>query len=178
MYLHRNYYMKSSLAGHLVNINCRNAIIPNTVLIRFQSSCACQTGKTNFDVRYIDKGRLRKLAFSCFRTDGSSYHHRALAMATLYSPFDFDVIAYENVCRGMIYLADSRNPSFSLLFGVRAVFRIYNDNLSSPRQIYTSPHKPHGPDNDFRTYRTLSFRVVLERVDQVLSFLQALLCRH
>lgn len=75
-------------------------------------------------------------------------------MATLYSSFNFDVVADENVCRGMIYLAYSYNSSFSLLFGVRGVFWIYN--LSCPRQIYTSPHKPYRSDNDSRTYRMLS----------------------
>lgn len=78
------------------------------------------------DQWFLDKGQLRKLVFPLFRTDGSPYHHRALAMATLYSPFNFDVVADENVCRGMIYLADSRNFPSSLLFGVRGVFRIYN----------------------------------------------------
>ena len=70
----------------------------------------------------------------------------------LYSLFDFDIMADENVCRGMIYLADPHNPSLSLVFGIRDIFRIYNNNLSCPRQIYTSLYKPYCANNDTWTY--------------------------
>ena len=43
--------------------------------------------------------------------------------------FNFNVIIDENVYRSMIYLANSDNLSFSLLFVVQAVFRIYDNNL-------------------------------------------------
>lgn len=97
------------------------------------------------DQWFLDKGRLQKLAFFLFWMDGSSYYHRAFSLEMLYSFFNFNVVADENVCYGMIYLANSCNSPFNLLFGVQDVFRIYN--LSCLRQIYTSPHKSHRSDS-------------------------------
>lgn len=73
-----------------------------SVLARFYKICAFQAGEINGSLRLIDKGRLRKLVFSRFRTDGSSYHQRTLAMTTLYSPLDFNIVADEEVGFGII----------------------------------------------------------------------------
>lgn len=53
------------------------------------------------------------------------------------------------MCYNMIYLASLCNLPFSLFFGIQGVFRIYNNNLLCPRQIYTSPYKFHHSNNNF-----------------------------
>ena len=78
----------------------------------------------------------------------------------------------------MIYLAKFCNFSFSLLFSVQAEFSIYNNNLSSLHQIYTNLHKLYYFNNNFQMYQIISFWFVLEYINQVLSFLQVLLCCH
>lgn len=97
-------------------------LFPNTLLIHFQSSCACQTEKTIFDNQFIDKKRVQELVFSYFWTDSSSYHYCALTIAIFYSSFNFKIVTDENMYRDMIYLADFHNLFFSLLFDIQGVF--------------------------------------------------------
>ena len=55
--------------------------------------------------------------------------------------FDFDVIVDKNMCYSIIYLTDSRNIFFNLLFGIQAVFRIYDNNLSSIKIVKSAALK-------------------------------------
>lgn len=61
------------------------------------------------------------------------------------------------MCYSMIYLADSCNPFFVLLFNIQSILQIYNNNLLYLYQIYIDSYKLYYFDNNSRTYKTIVF---------------------
>ncbi len=73
-------------------------------------------GDTNYALHLIRKERLGNFAPFCFSLNDSFYHLCLLAIATLDSSFNIDVIIDKKMCHYIIDLRDSCNSYLNLLF--------------------------------------------------------------